>query len=228
MSDARGAILNSIRRSLGRGPLGSDCEAAQRLSSPSRNLMPERARRPFPERLALFEEMALLQTATIDHITIWEDVPSAVDRYLKDRSLEKRVAISNDDRLMSLAWKKAGIEVSAGPSNGGDLVGVTPVFAAIAETGTLCVVTAPDRPYTLSMLPDHHIAILRTSQIVAGYEDCWDWIRKTYGVGCLPRTVLWITGTSLTGDIEQTLQRGAHGPRKVHIILLEDGASDGE
>jgi len=223
MSEARNAILSSIRSSLGRGPLSGNSEAAQRLNASTRNLIPKRAIKPHPELVELFIEMAGEQTATIDHISQYQELPSAVARYLKERELPFKVAVSKDPQLLQLAWETSGLEITAGPASGHELVSVTPVFAGIAETGTLCVTTGAQRPYTLNMLPDHHIAVVRTSRIVGAYEDCWDWIKEQYGAGVLPRTVLWITGTSLTGDIEQTLQRGAHGPRKVHIILMEDG-----
>lgn len=221
---SKAAILKSIRSSLGRGPLSSKNEAADRLAHPQRNLIPQRAMKPRNQQTDLFLEMAHQQTATSDRIKNQGEIPDAVARYLTERSLPMQVAVSNDPAITELPWSKAGLKHQPGPSDGGDLVSVTPVFAGISETGTLCVVTGPQTPYTLNMLPDHHIAILQQSRIVGAYEDCWDMIRQQYGPGNLPRTVLWITGTSLTGDIEQTLQRGAHGPRKVHIILWEDGA----
>ena len=54
------------------------------------------------------------------------------------------------------------------------------------------------------------------------YEDAWDRLRAAEGEGRLPRTVNFITGPSRTGDIEQTIQMGAHGPRRLHVILVED------
>ena len=46
-------------------------------------------------------------------------------------------------------------------------------------------------------------------------------IRSTYGKGVMPRTVNFITGPSRSGDIEQTILLGAHGPRALHIVLVE-------
>ena len=69
-------------------------------------------------------------------------------------------------------------------------------------------------------MPVHHIAVLRATDILAYSEDVWAKLRNK--VGSMPRTVNFITGPSRTGDVEQMLQLGAHGPRGLHVILLED------
>jgi L-lactate dehydrogenase complex protein LldG len=57
--------------------------------------------------------------------------------------------------------------------------------------------------------------------VTGSYEDAWDRLRRHVGDGVMPRTVNLITGPSRTGDIEQTIELGAHGPRRLHIILLD-------
>jgi L-lactate dehydrogenase complex protein LldG len=101
-------------------------------------------------------------------------------------------------------------------------VSVTGAFAAIAETGTLMLLSGPSGPTTLNFLPDNHIVVLRASQLVGAYEEAWGRLRELYGPGKLPRTVNLITGPSRTADIEQTIQLGAHGPRRLHILVVED------
>ena len=78
-------------------------------------------------------------------------------------------------------------------------------------------------PTTLNFLPDNHIVVLRASRVVGAYEDAWTRLREAYGPGVLPRTVNLVTGPSRTADIEQTIQLGAHGPRRLHILVIEDG-----
>jgi len=95
---------------------------------------------------------------------------------------------------------------------------VTGAFAGIAETGTLMTVTGPDTPASTSLLPETHVAVLAAGRIVAHMEDCWDLARSTYGQ--LPRAVNFISGPSRTGDIEQQLVLGAHGPYRVHIVIV--------
>ena len=79
--------------------------------------------------------------------------------------------------------------------------------------------SGPAHPTTLNFLPDTHVVVLRASQIVGSYEDAWDRLR---GGEAMPRTVNFITGPSRTGDIEQTIFLGAHGPRRMHIVMVED------
>jgi L-lactate dehydrogenase complex protein LldG len=78
----------------------------------------------------------------------------------------------------------------------------------------------PDHPTTLNFLPDTHIVVLRASRVVGPYEDGWARLREA---GAMPRAVNFVSGPSRTADIEQTIQLGAHGPRRLHIVLVEDG-----
>jgi L-lactate dehydrogenase complex protein LldG len=90
------------------------------------------------------------------------------------------------------------------------------------------LVSGEATPTTLNFLPDTHIVILRARQVVASYEDGWDLLRQRPGEGpkALPRTVNFITGPSRTGDIEQRIELGAHGPRRLHVILVGDAAEN--
>ena len=97
---------------------------------------------------------------------------------------------------------------------------------AVAETGTLMLPSDPARPTTLNILADTEIVVLRASRIVGAYEEAWDRLRaeRTDPVtgGFMPRNVMFVTGPSRSADIEQTLELGAHGPRRLHIVLLDD------
>jgi len=81
---------------------------------------------------------------------------------------------------------------------------------------------SPDSPTTLNFLPDVHVVILHSTDIEANYEAVW--ARLRCDEGGLPRTVNWITGPSRTADIEQTIFLGAHGPRKLVILLIDENA----
>ena len=76
----------------------------------------------------------------------------------------------------------------------------------------------PQTPPAASLLPETHVAVVSRSRIVTGMEDAWALLRAEHGV--LPRAVNFISGPSRTADIEQTVSLGAHGPYRVHIILL--------
>jgi L-lactate dehydrogenase complex protein LldG len=72
----------------------------------------------------------------------------------------------------------------------------------------------------VSLLPETHIAIVNVNRIVRGMEDAWALLRAEHG-SAMPRAVNFISGPSRTADIEQTLVLGAHGPYRVHIVLLD-------
>src|SRR5207237_7943009 len=115
------------------------------------------------------------------------------------------------------------LAIRRGRAEAGYAVSLTPCLAAIAETGTLMLVSGSDTPTTLNFLPDTHIVVLRAGQVVASYEDGWDMIRARAGrPESWPRTVNLITGPSRTGDIEQRIQLGAHGPRRLHVVLVDE------
>lgn len=218
----RDAILGRIRGSLGRGPLEGDARTAvqARLDGHPRGIVPARADRDWPGQVDLFAEMAEGVDATVHRVSSPDDVPGAVGDYLAQHNLGADIRMAPDERLDDIDWsRRPTLSITKGPSKGDDEVSVTAAFAGVAETGTLLLHSGPASPTTLNFLPDNHIVVLRASQIVGPYEDAWDALRQS---GTLPRAVNFITGPSRTGDIEQTLMLGAHGPRRLHIILVED------
>ena len=122
--------------------------------------------------------------------------------------------------LAILAWSDAGIVARAGGGEQSDVTTVTRAFCGIAETGTLVAASSPSAPSALCFTPENHIALLEIGSIAGTMEDAWCLLRERYGARRLPRTVNLIAGTSLTGDIGQKLVRGAHGPRRLHIVLI--------
>jgi len=135
--------------------------------------------------------------------------------------LPARVIMGEDARLRDLPWEEAGVAVSYGRSFGDDLNSVSFAEAGIAETGTLAFVSGAHNPTTLNFLPDNHIVILRAIDIEADYEAVWARLRDRFGAGLMPRTVNLVTGPSRSADIEQKLLLGAHGPRRLHVIIVE-------
>ena len=231
MSAGRDQILETVRRSLKRGHGdGDDAARARveaRLSETPRGPVPARALIPLAEQVDLFEAMAVEQAATVARVARPEDVPAAVADYLKAANLAPRLRLAPDPELEDLPWDgQPLLEVETGKAEAADQVSLTGAFAGVAETGTLLLVSGPQSPTTLNFLPETHIAVLRASRMVGPYEDAWDRVRALYGRGSLPRTVNFITGPSRTADIEQTIQLGAHGPRRLHIVLIEDGAGE--
>jgi len=182
----------------------------------------EHPRGPQPDlswdTLQKFIDQSQASASSVDQIDRIEDLPTAVSNYLTENALEKHLVAWND--YQSLDWASAGVEMEVRPAQGSDKVGVTGSFCAIAETGTLVTLSGEMSPATTSLLPETHIAVLRTSRIVKTMEDAWSLVRQE--VGNLPRQVNFISGPSRTADIEMTLVYGAHGPFRVHVILVTD------
>ena len=118
----------------------------------------------------------------------------------------------------ALNWAGSGLTIEARPSHAEDKLGITGVFCALAENGTLMLLSGETTPATTSLLPETHVAVVPFSRIVRTMEDGWDLLRRERGV--LPRQVNFISGPSRTADIEMTLVLGAHGPFRVHVILV--------
>ena len=95
-------------------------------------------------------------------------------------------------------------------------------LGGVAETGSLVMVSGPDNPSTLNFLPDNHIVVVRAKDLASDYEGVWAKVRFAFGKSAMPRTVNWITGPSRSGDIEQTMLLGAHGPRRLHVVVVRD------
>ena len=230
MSGAREAIFAGIRRSLGRGPLDpqQEAELRERVAAHRRNLLPARAVALDPaERVDLFVRMAQAVQATVARVASPAGLPEAVARYLAAENLPAELAMAPDPALDAIPWEtRPLLRIRRGPAEAADAVSLTPCFAAVAETGTLMLVSGAATPTTLNFLPDTHIAVVHADQVVATYEDGWDRLRAASsgvgGVSPLPRTVNFVTGPSRTGDIEQQIVLGAHGPRRLHILVVEN------
>lgn len=229
MSGARQAILAAIRDALQRGPLSPEdqSELRARIASHSRNRVPARATAlDDAARIELFLTMAEAAQATVMRVPASAAVPEAVARYLARENLPAELVMAPDPALDEIPWEtRPLLRIRRGAAEAADAVGLTPCFAAIAETGTLMLISGADTPTTLNFLPDTHIVLVHSDQVVATYEDGWGRLRglgEGEGGGPqLPRSVNFITGPSRTGDIEQRIVLGAHGPRRLHIVLLE-------
>lgn len=183
---------------------------------------PQRGQVDNDEQRALFIRLAQAASATLDVAETARAVPGLIARYLAGRNLPSALRVSPDPQVANLNWgDQPLLEISIGPSDGTHPVSVTPAFAGIAETGTVALISTHDRPTTLNFLPETHIAILRARDLVGTYEALWSKLRKESGEHW-PRTLNLITGPSRSADIEQTLLMGAHGPRRLHIILVDE------
>ncbi|MGI9387005.1 MAG: LutC/YkgG family protein [Methyloligellaceae bacterium] len=220
---AREKIMTAIRTSL--GVSGSEAEritdVSVRLDQHTPNLIPERARNTQTENVALFRKMMESQSATVKEIKGIDDVPSAVADYLRDNNLPAAIRMGSDPVLNDLPWtSETALDIKTGKAVATDSTAVSRAFGAAAETGTLFLISGAENPTTLNFLPDTHIVVLRNVDIAGAYEEVWEQIREVAGQRSMPRTVNLISGPSRTGDIEQKIVMGAHGPRRMCILLV--------
>ena len=221
---ARSQILDGIRRSLHRGELGGAVRQTveARLAAPPRGPAVARGQLPQAERTALFCQWAEFNNATVAR-TAPSEVASQVAAYLARNNLPAEAAMAPSPQLDAYDWAgQPMLLLRRGAARGSDQVSITGAFAGIAETGTVVMASGPDHPVTLNLLPDTHIVVLREVDIVGGYEEVWTKLRQRYGKDRMPRTVNTITGPSRTGDIEQAIELGAHGPRRMHILIVSE------
>lgn len=216
-SAARKAIFSRIRSAQDRPaePTPAEYEAV-------RDYINQHSRGPRPavgtNLVAHFAQQALRMSDTVDQVSRADDVPVAVAKYLDGIGVAKKAIAWKT--LENMAWPEAGVQVEFRPPRNEDLVGITGAFCAVAETGSLMLLSGPHTWSSASLLPETHIAILPASRIVAHMEDAFALARAEHGE--LPRATNFISGPSRTGDIEQTIVLGAHGPYRVHVIIVRE------
>lgn len=212
---ARENILARIRRQQGRsGPTTAEEMALVRANIREHRMGPKPLAAQATDSLALFKRecQRLLTTfAEVDEAT----VPHEVARYCAEAKLAKSVAGWRE--YSHLHWPAAGIDYAARAANKDDTIGFTGCFCAIAETGTLLLLSSPDQPKLNALLPETHICVVPRARIVPTMEDAFALVRKE--IGEPPRAMFFVSGPSRTADIEQTIVIGAHGPYRVHVIL---------
>jgi len=97
---------------------------------------------------------------------------------------------------------------------------VTGCYAGIAEAGALVVLSSGDHPTAANFLAATHIVIISADTVVESFEDLWQRLRADFR-GELPRTMNFIVGPSRTADLGVPSKLGAHGPARVHIIVVD-------
>ncbi|MBL8837419.1 MAG: lactate utilization protein [Alphaproteobacteria bacterium] len=223
MSEARSQILAGLRRSLGREALsGEAAEALEaRVRGPRTGLVPARTRGLDRRGLiALFEAYAREVSCTVVQVADKSGVPDAIADYLKGQNLPSEFVVAPDALLDSVPWEKRPLlRGRRGTPDGSEQVGVARAHAGIAETGTLMVCSGARSPATINFLPETEVVVLPADAIVGAMEEA---LAKVRAGGAMPRTINFITGPSRTGDIEQKIEMGAHGPRRLHIVIVDD------
>ena len=224
MNTARERVLGRVRNALGRRD--GDAQARARAEA----YLAAGAQGPRPtlpiDLVTRFMQRALDMESTIERVANVGEIPARVARYLDALELPPALAAQKSHagvcwpEFAKLDWAGAGLAIEARPTVGEDRLGITGVFCGIAETGTMVILPGIETPTATTLLPDTHIAVLRAHRIVPGMEEAFSLVARERGR--MPRAVNLISGPSRTGDIEQTIVLGAHGPYRVHILLVEE------
>jgi L-lactate dehydrogenase complex protein LldG len=216
---ARENILRRIRAAQGRtGSEPTEAEMALvRETLARREIGPQPAFAHAPDRLAQFRKECDRLGTTHATVRSEVEVPGEVARYLSETGLELRLAGWRE--YAGLDWPGAGVAFEGRPARDGDATGLTGCFCAIAETGTTLLLSAPETPKVTALLPETHLCVVHAARVLDTMEDAFALLRQE--VGEPPRSAFFVSGPSRTADIEQTIVIGAHGPYRVHAILIE-------
>ncbi len=198
---ARDTILASIRER---------CTVAARV--PDRYVAPA----PEDDLVKAFTERAAWSHTEVRMIDKLADVPAAIADLLRAKNMAASVHLPPDAELDSLPWA-GGLSIERTPPGPDDTaIAIAPL--AIAETGTLAYPSREDSPASWHFRAGFEIAILRADAIHRRMEDVFAAIKKS---GAFPHTLNFVTGPSRTGDIEQTLELGAHGPKALTVLIVK-------
>ena len=224
MSSGREAILGRVRAALGKtgadSKARSDAEAYIAAHAQGPRLRMQQ------DLVARFLQRASDMESTVESLGGRSEIPGAVARYIDALQLPALLAAQKSrsgvcwPEFGDLDWSGVDLDIAVRPTVGDDRLGITGAFCAIAETGTLVMLTGANTPTATTLLPDTHIAVVRAERVVAGMEEAIALIRHERGA--LTRAVNFISGPSRTGDIEQTIELGAHGPRRLHILVVRE------
>lgn len=175
-------------------------------------------RAPPPGSLAQhFKDRAGAAAAHVEEVSGVEEVPQRVAEVLRARNLPAIVHLPPDAMLDRIAWDTTpGLTRKREPPGPDDAAVAIAPFG-IAETGTLVYPASETRPASWHFRAGLEIAVITADSIAPDLESV---LARIKSCGALPSTINLVTGPSRTGDIEQTLELGAHGPKELVILVV--------
>jgi L-lactate dehydrogenase complex protein LldG len=175
-----------------------------------------------PELHHLFLVNVLKNQGSVDCVNNRSEAVKAIGTYLYTHFRSHRLVAGNDPRLAAMPWRDAGVLPRFGNLETGEPVALSFARLGVAETGAVATWTGRANPAANNLLPEHHIVLVDSTDLVATMEGAWDRINQEFAKAGRPRGINFIAGPSSTADIEGQLVYGAHGPRRWHVILLGD------
>ncbi len=167
-----------------------------------------------------FISLVTAEATTVERLADLAHVPHAVDGYLRGQQIPGRVVIDTSACLSGEAFSDTDLQVSIPPLRPDHDVLLSGCYGAVAESGALVISTSDGHAITNDFLAETHIVILFANRIVATLADLWDALRTDTQGGFMPREFCLVTGPSRTADLGVPAKLGAHGPARVHVLLI--------
>ena len=215
-SDSRSRIMARVRHG-SRGARGTQVEAE--LASLGRAPC---APLPCEDTCTAFLTNVLRNHGSIDVAADRKAAVKAVGNYVYQHYRTHRLVAGNDPHLAAMPWRDGGVLPRFGSLEPGEPVALSYARWGAAELGAVVTLTGKSNPVANNLLPEHHIVILDSAQLVKDMESLWEQVNMSLDREGRPRGINIIAGPSSTADIEGQLVWGAHGPRAWHVILLGD------
>ena len=215
-SNNQSKVLSDIRNALGRTGKASP----EAVDAAYKKIRQTPVPKPVVDGVLLdkFIEKHTAVHGTCEIVDSFAQVPGAVEKFLNEHELSKEMVMGQTPFLSSFEWPDDW-SIHSRTAVKTDQVSVTGIVCAIAETGTIVIASEPDVSSTHLYLPENHIAIFNVGQVVRHLEDALQMLSKN--ILKSSRGVHMVTGPSKTADVEQTIQYGAHGPRRLHAIAIQ-------
>lgn len=181
---------------------------------------------PAPEMCQAFLINVLKNQGSVDCVSNRSEAVVAIGHYIYSHFRSHRLVAGNDPRLAAMPWRDAGVLPRFGRLEVGEPVALSFAQLGVVETGAVVTWTGKSNPAANNLLPEHHIVLVDTDDLVSTLEHAWGRLNLEFEKNGRPRGVNFIAGPSSTADIDGQLVYGAHGPRKWHVILMGDVPAD--
>jgi L-lactate dehydrogenase complex protein LldG len=174
---------------------------------------------PGTNPLARYIELASAEGTSISQVDDWDAVPASICAYIEEQALEPTLVIDSEAPVSSESWAQVGINITSPPLNKDGDIFLSDCFGAIAENGAIVISSGDGHSVADNFLAETHIVLLRRSRIFQGLADLWQVLRHA---GPMPREFCLVTGPSRTADLGVPAILGAHGPARVHVLIVDD------
>jgi L-lactate dehydrogenase complex protein LldG len=217
MSEARAEILGRVRRAQ-----RSELQQHEILEA----LTDLGAAPPAPRDAESVTEAFKLRLeanhASLETCASRSDAVQCISRYLYKRHNTHKVVAGHDTRLAAMPWRDGGVLVRFDKAAAEDPVSISYAKLGVAESGSLVLFSNRDNPAANNWLVQDHVILLDQQDLVPDFERAWGKIREQQVETGSPRGISFISGPSSTADIKGHMVFGAHGPQRLHVILVGD------